>query len=257
VSEAGPPELVEGRHPVREALRAGRPVRKILVAKTSRLRGVLLEIVQEARHRGIPVQFVAPRSLNELSVTGAHQGVMAWLAVRPLLDLTELLERARSSQDPILILIDGVEDPRNLGAILRTAEAAGAAGAIVPTRRSAGLSPAVAKASAGAVMHLPVARVTNLARAVELCREAGFRTVAADPRATVDYDEADLAPPIALVVGGEEHGVRRLVRERCDAAVRIPMRGKVESLNVSVAAAILLYEVLRRLRARGREARGR
>ncbi|MDR7392268.1 MAG: 23S rRNA (guanosine(2251)-2'-O)-methyltransferase RlmB, partial [Armatimonadota bacterium] len=145
--------------------------------------------------------------------------------------------------------------PRNLGAILRTAEAAGAVGAVIPTRRSAGLSPAVAKASAGAVMHLPVAGVVNLARAVEACKEAGFRVVAADPQASVDYDEAQLDPPLALVVGGEQRGVRRLVRERCDAVVRIPMRGRVESLNVSVAAAVLLYEVLRRLRARQRETR--
>jgi 23S rRNA (guanosine2251-2'-O)-methyltransferase len=152
----------------------------------------------------------------------------------------------------LLVLVDGVEDPRNLGAILRTAEAAGAVGAVIPTRRSAGLSPAVAKASAGAALHLPVAGVSNMARAVQQCQEAGFRVVAADPRATLGYDEADLDPPVALVVGGEERGVRRLVRERCDQVVRIPMRGKVESLNASVAAAILLYEVVRRLRARGR-----
>lgn len=248
-------ELVEGRNPVREALRAGRPLRKVQVAKTARLRGPLLEIVQEARRRGVPVQFVDPRHLDRVSVTGAHQGVVAWLSVRPPVELDELLERARSVRDPVLVLVDGVEDPRNLGAILRTAEAAGALGAVIPARRSAGLSPAVAKASAGAVMHLPVAAVGNMARAVEACREAGFRTVAADPAATVDYDEADLDPPVALVVGGEERGVRRLVRERCDLSVRIPMRGKVESLNASVAASILLFEVVRRIRAREREAK--
>lgn len=253
-SEAG--ALVEGRNPVREALRAGRPLRKIQVARTARLRGALLEIVQEARRRGVPVQFVDPRHLDRVSVTGAHQGVVAWLSVRPLVDLEDLLERARWVPDPVLVLVDGVEDPRNLGAILRTAEATGAVGAVIPTRRSAGLSPAVAKASAGAVMHLPVAAVANLVRAVEACQKAGFRVVAADPRAPVDYDQADLDPPLALVVGGEERGARRLVRERCDASVRIPMRGRVESLNASVAAAVLLYEVVRRLRAREREAAG-
>lgn len=247
--------MVEGRNAVREALRAGQPIRKLQVSKTARLRGGLLEVVQEARQRGIPVQFVDPRHLDQVSVTGAHQGVVAWLAVRPLLELEELLERARSVPDPVLVLVDGVEDPRNLGAILRTAEAVGAVGAVIPTRRSAGLSPAVAKASAGAVMYLPVAGAVNLARAVEACKQAGFWVVAADPRASVEYDEAQLDPPLALVVGGEERGVRRLVRERCDAVVRIPMRGRVESLNVSVAAAILLYEVFRRLRARQREAR--
>ncbi|MDR7391650.1 MAG: RNA methyltransferase, partial [Armatimonadota bacterium] len=171
---------MEGRNAVREALRADQPIRKLQVSKTARLRGGLLEVVQEARRRGIPVQFVDPRHLDQVSVTGAHQGVVAWLAVRPLLELEELLERARSLPDPVLVLVDGVEDPRNLGAILRTAEAAGAVGAVIPTRRSAGLSPAVAKASAGAVMHLPVAGVVNLARAVEACKEAGFRVVAAD-----------------------------------------------------------------------------
>ncbi len=243
---------MEGRNPVREALRAGQPIRKVQVSRTARVRGVLAEIVQEARRRGIPVQFVDPRHLDQLSATGAHQGVVAQLAVRPLVALEELLARARQVPDPLLVLVDGVQDPRNLGAILRTAEAAGALGAVIPTRRSAGLSPAVAKASAGAVLHLPVAGVANLVRAVEACQQAGFRVVAADPHASRAYDEAELDPPLALVVGGEERGVRRLVRERCDEAVRIPMRGKVESLNVSVAAAILLYEVVRRLRARGR-----
>lgn len=245
--------LVEGRNPVREALRAGRPVRKVQVSRTARVVGTLAEIVQEARRRGLPVQFVDPHHLDAVSATGAHQGVVAWLAVRPLVDLDELLGRARGSRDPFLVLLDGVQDPRNLGAILRTAEAAGAVGAVIPTRRAAGLSPAVAKASAGAVMHLPVAGVVNLARAVEACREAGFRVVAADPSGPRAYDEADLDPPVALVVGGEGSGVRRLVRERCHEVVRIPMRGRVESLNASVAAAILLYEVVRRLRARERE----
>lgn len=244
--------VVAGRNPVREALRSGQPIRKVQVSRHARLRGTLAEIVEEARRRGIPVQFVDPRHLDQLSATGAHQGVVALVAVRPLVDLEDLLERARSVPDPLLVLVDGVEDPRNLGAILRTAEAAGAVGAVIPTRRSAGLSPAVAKASAGAALHLPVAGVSNMARAVQRCQEAGFRVVAADPRATLGYDEADLDPPVALVVGGEERGVRRLVRERCDQVVRIPMRGKVESLNASVAAAILLYEVVRRLRARGR-----
>lgn len=245
---------MEGRNPVREALRAGWPVRKLQVSRTAHLRGSLAEIVQEARRRGIPVQFVDPRHLDRLSGTGAHQGVVALVGVRPLLELEDLLQRARSAPDPVLVLVDGVQDPRNLGAILRTAEAAGAVGVVIPTRRSAGLSPAVAKASAGAALHLPVAGVVNMARAVEACREAGFRAVAADPGAEVSYDEAALDPPLALVVGGEERGVRRLVRERCDQAVRIPMRGKVESLNVSVATAILLYEVVRRLRARERGA---
>lgn len=245
--------LVEGRNPVREALRAGQPVRKVQVSRTARVVGTLAEIVREARSRGVPVQFVDPHHLDAVSATGAHQGVVAWLGVRPLVELDELVERARKVRHPIVVVLDGVEDPRNLGAVLRTAEAVGAVGAVIPTRRAAGLSPAVAKASAGAVMHLPVAGVVNLARAVEVLRQAGFRVVAADPSAARAYDEADLDPPVALVVGGEGRGVRRLVRERCDEVVRIPMKGKVQSLNASVAAGILLYEVARRLRARERE----
>ncbi len=245
--------VVEGRNPVREALRAGKPVRKVQVARTARVVGTLAEIVQLARERRIPVQFVDPHHLDSISATGAHQGVVAWLGVRPLVELDELLERARSFPDPILVVLDGVEDPRNLGAIVRTAEAVGAVGVVIPTRRAAGLSPLVAKASAGAVMHLPVAGVVNLARAVEVLQQAGFRVVAADPSAQRSYDEADLTPPVALVVGGEGRGVRRLVRERCDEVVRIPMKGKVQSLNASVAAGILLYEVDRRLRKQRRE----
>ncbi len=234
------------------SVRAGQPVRKVQISRAARVVGTLAEIVREAKNRGVPVQFVDPHHLDSVSRTGTHQGVVAWLGVRPLVELDELLDRARKAQDPVVVVLDGVQDPRNLGAILRTAEAAGAVGAVIPTRRAAGLSPAVARASAGAAMHLPVAGVVNLARAVEALREAGFHVVAADPSAPRAYDEADLDPPVALVVGGEGRGIRRLVRERCDEVVQIPMRGKVESLNASVAAAILLYEVARRLRARER-----
>jgi 23S rRNA (guanosine2251-2'-O)-methyltransferase len=197
------------------------------------------------------VQFVDPRHLDAVSATGAHQGVVALVSAYRTLELEGLLEQARARGQPFLILLDGIEDPRNLGAILRTAEAAGAHGAVIPRRRAAGLSPAVAKASAGAVEHLPVALVTNMARTVEVCRDAGLLTVAAAPDAPQCYDEVALRPPLALVIGGEESGVRRLVRERCDLGVRIPMKGRVASLNASVAAAILLFEVVRQMRHSG------
>jgi 23S rRNA (guanosine2251-2'-O)-methyltransferase len=246
-----PGTLIEGRNPVLEALRSDRPIRKIQVARTARLSGALARIVSQAKSRGIPLQFVDPRHLDAASATGAHQGVIALASAHGTVDLDELLQEARARGDPFLVLLDGIEDPRNLGAILRTAEAAGAHGAVIPKRRAAGLSPVVAKASAGAVEHLPVAVVTNMARAVDVCRAAGVLTVAADPDAPRCYDEVTLRPPLALVIGGEESGVRRLVRERCDMTVRIPMRGHVASLNASVAAAILLFEVVRQVRHTG------
>jgi len=238
---------IEGRNPVYEALRSGLPVRKIQVARTARLGGTLARIVQEARARGIPVQFVDPRHLDAISQTGAHQGIVAFAHVIRPVELEDLLDRAASSTHPLLVLLDGIQDPHNLGAILRTAEAAGAQGAVIPKRRSAGLTPAVAKASAGAIAHLPVAVVPNLARAVQTCRERGFRVFAADVRGE-PYDRTDLRPPVALVIGGEGSGVSRLVRERCDGLVGIPMYGRVASLNASVAAGILLYEVTRQAR---------
>jgi len=238
---------LEGRNPVLEALRAGRPLRKIQISRTARRGGSVARIVAEARARGVPVQFVDPRHLDAISQTGTHQGVIAFAHVVPPVALEDLLDRACAEGRPFLVLLDGVQDPRNLGAILRTAEAAGAHGVVIPKHRSAGLTPAAAKASAGAVEYLPVAVVSNLPRAVEACRDRGIPVVGAhlqgDP-----YDRADLRPPIALVIGGEGTGVSRLVRERCDRLVRIPMYGKVSSLNASVAAGILLYEVVRNLR---------
>ncbi|MCS7172946.1 MAG: 23S rRNA (guanosine(2251)-2'-O)-methyltransferase RlmB [Armatimonadetes bacterium] len=241
---------LEGRNPVLEALRAGKPLRKIQISRTARLSGSVARIVAEARSRGIPVQFVDPRHLDALSQTGTHQGVIAFAHVVPPMALEDLLDRACAQGQAFLVLLDSVQDPRNLGAILRTAEAAGAHGAVIPKHRSVGLTPAVAKASAGAVAYLPVAVVPNLPRAVEACKDWGISVVAAhlegDP-----YDQVDLRPPIALVVGGEGTGVSRLVRERCDRLVCIPMYGRVSSLNASVAAGILLYEVVRSLRRAG------
>ncbi|MDR5683068.1 MAG: 23S rRNA (guanosine(2251)-2'-O)-methyltransferase RlmB [Armatimonadota bacterium] len=241
-------DLIEGRNPVWEALHADRPIRKIQIARTARLAGTLARIVSHAKSRGIPVQFVDPRHLAAVSATGAHQGVIALISPHRTVELEALLKQATARGAPFLVLLDGIEDPRNLGAIVRTAEAAGAHGVVIPRRRAAGLSPAVAKASAGAIEHVPVAMVTNMAQAVKACRAAGLLTVAADPRALRCYDEVALRPPLALVIGGERSGVRRLVRERCDLTVRIPMRGRISSLNASVAAAILLFEVVRQHR---------
>ncbi|HLW48985.1 MAG TPA: 23S rRNA (guanosine(2251)-2'-O)-methyltransferase RlmB [bacterium] len=238
------PALV-GRHAVLEALRAGRPVSRIFVSRSGH-GGGLRDIVDAARRRGVPVQTVDPRRLEALARGLVHQGVAAITAAQPLAGLDQVLDVARRrGEPPFLILLDGVEDPHNLGAVVRTAEAAGAHGVVVPRRRAAGLTPAVARAAAGATAHLPVAGVGNMVAAIEELKRAGVWVVGADPEAGERYDAGALAPPIALVVGAEGRGLHRLVRERCDRLVSIPLHGRVRSLNVSVAAALLLYEVAR------------
>jgi 23S rRNA (guanosine2251-2'-O)-methyltransferase len=237
-----------GRRVVLEALRAGQPVSRVLVARGASHLGPLHEIVQEARAQGVIVQTVDRRRLDTLAGGVVHQGVAALVAAAPTVDVEDLLQRARARNEaPFLMALDGVEDPHNLGAIIRTAEAAGAHGVIIPKRRAAGLSPVVARASAGALAHLPVAQVGNLASALDRLKAAGVWVVGADPSGRERYDEVSLAPPLALVVGSEGRGLHRLVREQCDRVVRIPLRGRVASLNVSVAAALLLFEVARRL----------
>ena len=237
-----------GRRAVLEALRSGRPVSRILVATGAAVRGVVGEILREARARAVVVQTVDRRHLDALARGVPHQSVAAVVAAVAPVTVDELLERIRNrGEAPFLMVLDGVEDPHNLGAVIRTAEAAGAHGIIVPKRRAAGLSPAVIRASAGATAHLPVAQAGNLVAALERLKAQGVWVVGADPAGAERYDAAALAPPIALVVGGENRGLHRLVRERCDRVVRIPLRGQVASLNVSVAAALLLYEVTRHL----------
>ncbi len=244
-AETGEAALV-GRRAVLEALRASRPISRILVAQTAHVRGPLREIVAEARTRRIPVQTVDPRRLDALGRGIPHQGVAALGAIQTLVELEDLLQRARDrGEAPFLLVLDGIEDPQNLGAVIRTAEAAGAHGVVITRRRAAGLSPAVARAAAGATAYLPVAGVGNLAAALERLKAEGVWVVGADADASERYDEGALAPPVALVLGSEGRGLHRLVRERCDRVVRIPLWGRVQSLNVSVAAALLLYEVAR------------
>jgi 23S rRNA (guanosine2251-2'-O)-methyltransferase len=248
VRSGAPPETaLVGRHAVLEALRAGRPVSRVLVTRTAHGAGPLNDILEIARRRGVPVQPVDARRLDGLARGLRHQGVAALTAVQALVGVDDVLEVARRrGEPPFLIVLDGVEDPHNLGAVIRTAEAAGAHGVIVPRRRAAGLTPAVARAAAGATAHLAVAGAANLVAALEQLKKAGVWVVGADPDAGEPYNAGALEPPIALVVGAEGRGLHRLVRERCDRLVSIPLRGQVRSLNVSVAAALLLYEVARR-----------
>jgi 23S rRNA (guanosine2251-2'-O)-methyltransferase len=238
--------VIYGLHPVLEALKAGR-VRALRVsARDDRRLGALLE---QARAAGISVRQVPRDFLDRESGHGVHQGVVADVDAAP----GGSLEAFTASLDPspLLVVLDEVEDPQNVGAILRTMDAVGATGLVRQTRRAASLDGAAAKASAGAVHYVPVADVVNIARAVEDLKQAGVWTLGLDAAAELAYYEWDLTLPIALILGAEGHGLRRLVRERCDGLVRIPMRGHVGSLNVSAAAAIVLYEAVRQ-RSRGR-----
>jgi 23S rRNA (guanosine2251-2'-O)-methyltransferase len=236
---------VEGRNPVREALRAGRSMERILILSEER-NGPLTEIRQLARQRGVRVDVVDKEYLDRRSVTGSHQGVIALTAAKAYVDVDEILRIAKEREEsPLLLLCDGVQDPHNLGALLRSAEAMGVHGVVIPARRAVGLTATVAKTSAGAVEHVAVARVTNMVQTMKRLKEAGLWVVGAEMSAERTLWEADLTGPLAVVVGSEGVGLGRLVTERCDFLVRLPMRGRVNSLNASVAGSLVLFEVLR------------
>ena len=237
--------IIEGRNAVTEALRAGTPIDKIYLAR-GETDAALGHIASTARSKGVVVVECDQRKLDGMSRTHSHQGVIALAAVREYASVDDILEAARAKGEPPLIVVcDELSDPHNLGAVIRTAECAGAHGVIIPKRRSAGLPAVVAKTSAGAVSHVPVARVANLPALLKELKEAGvwvFGTAADGDRLLYD---ADLKGPAAIVIGSEGDGMGRLVAETCDFKVRIPMRGKLNSLNASAAAAILLYEAVR------------
>jgi len=229
---------------VREALAARRPVQSVLIAR-GRHGDRLEEIVRLARRNGVSLRFEARPQIDRAAGTRDHQGVVALIAREASVSLEELLAGDGSAASGLLVLLDGVEDPQNLGAIIRTALAAGAAGVVLPERRAAGLTDAAVRASAGAAAHLRVARVINLARAMEEIKRAGYWVVGLDERAERRYTDIDLSEPVALVLGGEGNGLHQLVKERCDFVVTIPATGPVRSLNVSVAAGVVLFEVVR------------
>lgn len=235
---------IEGRNAVIEAYRAGRPIDKLFILDGCQ-DGPILTIKREAKAKQTPVKFVTKERLDQLSETGKHQGVIAYAAAYEYATVEEILDNARQKGEaPFLFLLDNIEDPHNLGAIIRTANLAGAHGVIVPKNRAAGLTAVVAKTSAGALNFTPVARVTNLAKTIEELKKEGIWFVCADMGGTMMYD-LNLKGPIGLVIGNEGEGVGRLVKEKCDMVASIPMKGDIDSLNASVAAGVLAYEIVR------------
>lgn len=235
---------IEGRNAVIEAYRAGRPIDKLFILDGCQ-DGPILTIKREAKAKQTPVKFVTKERLDQLSETGKHQGVIAYAAAYEYATVEEILDNARQKGEaPFLFLLDNIEDPHNLGAIIRTANLAGAHGVIVPKNRAAGLTAVVTKTSAGALNFTPVARVTNLAKTIEELKKEGIWFVCADMGGTTMYD-LNLKGPIGLVIGNEGEGVGRLVKEKCDMVASIPMKGDIDSLNASVAAGVLAYEIVR------------
>jgi 23S rRNA (guanosine2251-2'-O)-methyltransferase len=239
--------VIYGINPVLEAIKAGR-AREILVAQRADDR--LQRLLDEAARHRVRVRYVTRDELDHASRGGVHQGVIAEVERQTEATLEELADASKGA--PLIVVLDEVEDPQNVGAILRTVDAAGGSGVVRQTRRAAPLDGAAAKASAGAVNHVRVADVVNIARSLEALKQAGVWSVGLDAKAKMAYYDWDLTLPTALVVGAEGHGLRRLVRERCDQVVGIPMLGHVGSLNVSVATAIVLYEAVRQRRSRSR-----
>ena len=237
--------VIEGRNAVIEALRAGTAIDKIYLAKGD-TDSALGHIANTARANGVVVVNADRRKLDEMSRTHAHQGVIAVAAVREYASIEDIFQRAEEQGEaPLSVLCDELSDPHNLGAVIRTAECAGAHGVVIPKRRSAGLTAIVAKTSAGAVSHIPVARVPNLTALMKELQKRGVWIFGAEMNGTTSLYEADLKGPAAIVIGSEGSGMSRLVAETCDFTVSIPMKGKINSLNASAAAAILLYEAVR------------
>ena len=235
---------IEGRNAVLEAFRSGKPVDKLFVLDGCQDEPVRT-IIREARKHDTIIQFVEKERLHQLSETGRHQGVIAYTASYEYAEVEDMLALAKErGEDPFLVLLDGIEDPHNLGAIIRTANLAGAHGVIIPKRRAVGLTATVAKTSAGALNYTPVAKVTNLVKTMEELKKEGLWFVCADMGGEKMYD-LNLKGPIGLVIGNEGEGVSRLVKETCDYVASIPMHGDIDSLNASVAAGVLAYEIVR------------
>ena len=238
-------DILEGRNPVFEALKAGRQIDKIIIAKGEN-KGSVTHILALAREKRILVSEAERSKLDAISQTGAHQGIIAYAAAANYVSVKDILDcAAQRGEDPFVIICDSLNDAHNLGSIIRTAHCCGAHGVIIPKHRSVGLSAVCAKASAGATEYAPVAKVTNLSRCIEDLKKAGLWVCGTDADGENEMCKANLKGPIALVIGSEGEGMSRLVKESCDFLVRIPMKGQINSLNASVAAGVLMYEIVR------------
>jgi 23S rRNA (guanosine2251-2'-O)-methyltransferase len=245
-SRARATPTVEGRRAVIEALRAGREIHLILLADGTDAGAQVQEILSLAQAAAIPVQTAPRHELDRRSATRRHQGVIATVSDARYTELEALISGAQASgAPPLIVVLDGIQDPQNLGAIARTVDAAGGHGLVVPERRAVGVTPGALRASAGALEHVPVARVTNLSRAIEELKRAGIWAVGLDMAGGQAYTKVDFTRPTAIIVGSEGEGLSRLVREKCDLLAAIPLKGKLASLNASAAAAIVLYEAVR------------
>lgn len=239
-------DIIEGRNPVIEALKSSRPLNKILLARNMGQHSSIAEILHLAHSRGITIEYVTRDIINRLSTTGAHQGVIAYVAAKEYLALEDLIAISKErNEPPLYCILDGIEDPQNLGAIIRTADSSGIHGIVIRSRRAVGLTSAVARASAGAVEYVPVARVSNIAQSIETLKKNNVWVTGIDPAGKIDYSKVDFKLPSAIVVGSEGKGISDLVKKRCDYLAYIPMRGKISSLNASIAAALVMYEAFK------------
>lgn len=240
------PDYVWGRNPVLETLRSNRKVKRLLIAEGQREAPALASILQEVAHQNIPVETVPRPRLDQLSQGAVHQGCLAVVEARRYATVDEILEYARrKNEDPFLLILDAIQDVNNLGSLMRTAEAAGIHGVILPQHHAAEVNATVVKTSAGATEHLLIAQETNLTRTIDALKKENVWVIGLVGETKTEYDQADLTGPLALVVGNEGKGISRLVREHCDLLVRLPMHGQINSLNAAVAGSIALYEALR------------
>lgn len=235
--------IVEGRNPVIEVLESGRAINKLMIANGNR-EGSIKKIIGKAKEMGVVISYVDRHKIDQLSKSDNHQGVLAFVAAYDYKPLEELLAEIQEKEEvPFLIVLDEISDPHNLGSIIRTADAVGAHGIIIPKRRSVGLTPVVSKTSAGAIEYVPVCRVTNLARTIDELKTHNIWVAGADMAGESTHFKSNFSGGIALVMGSEGKGISRLVKEKCDFLVNIPMQGKVSSLNASVAASVIMYEI--------------
>lgn len=240
------PDYVWGRNPILETLRSPRRVKRILLAEGVREAPSIAAILQEAEKRHIPIETAPRQRLDQLSQGAAHQGCLAVVEARTYATLEQILDFARQkNEDPLILILDAIQDVNNLGSLLRTAEAVGVHGVIIPRHAAAEINATVIKTSAGASEHLLIAQETNLTRTIEWLKKQNIWVFGLAGEAKLEYDKADLTGPLALVVGNEQKGISRLVREHCDLLIKLPMRGHINSLNAAVAGSIALYEALR------------